>query len=129
MDKNQYKCDCGKAYVGRSGLRKHKLKCSLINVDYKLEDKDNEIDTLNKKLAQQVLAVKQIHVKVDDVSKEHIEISTQMVEIMKRMCQSNNCHETKSLENIHNKLAERCIILKAQLETWTSALEILKIPA
>lgn len=70
-ENKEYKCDCGKKYIDNSGLRKHKLKCKLLTVDSKFEDKDNEIAMLKNKIAQYEVRHKKLVNKNEELVKIH----------------------------------------------------------
>jgi hypothetical protein len=84
-EKKEYKCACGKEYIDNSGLRKHKLKCKLLTVDSKFEEKDDEIATLKNLIAQYEVRHKKLVAKNEELVKIHAdEIQKKNFEIQKK---------------------------------------------
>lgn len=69
LTERTYKCDCGKSYAERSGLRKHKLKCPLPNAT-KLEDLEDEVKSLLNKTAQFEARIKKLAEKNEELTKQ-----------------------------------------------------------
>lgn len=79
-DSAAYKCDCGKQYSDRSGLRKHKLKCRKLTVIDKLDEKDEEIAALKLLVAQYDARLKKLGIKHAALIETHAEEIRQLTQ-------------------------------------------------
>ena len=92
-------CDCGKSYKERSGLWKHKKKCSFLNNNQEEEDCVNSDTQALTKLVLEVVKSN------TELQKQNQYFQQKMIESFQEVCKNttNNNSITNSNINSHNK--------------------------
>jgi hypothetical protein len=96
----QFICSCGKKYLHRQGLWKHKKNCNYeenIKKDIKKDIKESEKNSDDKEII--MMLIKQN----SELMKEHSDIKELILEIVKNGTMNNSNNTTNNNTNSHNK--------------------------
>ena len=95
-------CDCGKSYKERSGLWKHKKKCSFLNNNQEEEQEEDYVNSDTQALTKLVLEVVKSNT---ELQKQNQDFQQKMIESFQEVCKNttNNNSITNSNINSHNK--------------------------
>ena len=124
----QYICQCGKEYLDRTGLWKHKKKCVTINADTEEDENDENDENLEAKLASNVMNSIGNDQKIDvlmllELLKQSQDFQKQMLEQQKQMMEfaannnttnnninynANNSNNTNNSFNLNLFLNDTC---------------------